>query len=240
MEPTDKAVCILLSYARPQNIQRMVDTVLQSSACGRLILSNNNPDIDIHEFIKSGDDRVEITQSPERRYAVERFVIARECPEQYFLCIDDDLFVSPDQIEQLIEALIREPERPHGMYGEIVHDRDGQLTVETSIHRYDGELDVLNRIYAFTRDHVRRFFEIADLLGTENIDELGPIDDIVLSHSGNSLPRCHDFGDFWECPTSNQKGVALWQEADFLDLRLVCYRKLQKLMNRKGAVKRPS
>ena len=94
------------------------------------------------------------------------------------------------------------------------------VRVKNGVHNVSREVTVLNRIYAFTRTHVQRFFRFLDDLGVADPQDLGPADDIVLSFCGNAPPFCHDVGALEVCLTSNQEGIALWKGEDFDDQRM--------------------
>lgn len=221
----DHATVILLSYARPQNMQPILETVLQAPSCGRIILCNNNPAIDITDHIDPAPDRLSVLQETERWPAVKRFRLAREAPGKYFLCIDDDLFLTAVQIEDLLSELRVQPDRPHGLWGanvQLAADGKGgqRLLLQGGIRNRSGPVRIINRVYAFTDAHVRRFFELLAALGIEDPRDLGPADDILLSFSGAAPPQMHDLGALRDCPTADTPGIALWTEPGFFDRRL--------------------
>jgi hypothetical protein len=216
---------IILSYARPQNMQRLLDAILNSRSCGKVVLSNNNPAIDILDYVDPSPESLEIIQQKEKWEPVKRFCIAREIQSEYFVCIDDDLFLTTAQIDQLVDRMIAEPDVPHGVWGaQFGFEPDGPNTVrprlESGVHNYSGEVRLINRAYAFTRKHVERFFELMEFLGIEDPRDLGPADDILLSYSGTGRPKCHDLGPLENCPTSDQEGIAVWKEQGFFEKRV--------------------
>ena len=184
---------IILSYARPQNIQPTLETILQARSCARIVLSNNNPAIDINDHIALSADRLTVLQQQERWPAIKWFCLAREEPAENFICIDDDLFLTAVQIDGLASRLLETPAVPHGSWGaNVTFRRDPQgresVLLEGGIHNHSGPVRIINRAYAFTAGHVRRFFELLAALGIDDPRDLGPADDILLSHSGNGLP----------------------------------------------------
>ena len=70
------ATFIILSYARLQNYQAILEAILQARSCARIVLSNNNPAIDINDHIALSADRMTVLQQQERRPAVKRFCLA--------------------------------------------------------------------------------------------------------------------------------------------------------------------
>ena len=219
------ATFILLSFARPQNIQRIIDVIRKANCCGRIILSNNQPDIDIFDYIAPSLDRLEVIQQEVKWDPIKRFMIARECGEKYFMCIDDDIFLSSHQIDQLFSRLVLDPSIPHGIWGELYERADGQIKIRQGMRNISRQVSVLNRVYAFTRDHVVRMFELMEILGISDPRNLKRVDDVLLSFAGVGSPQCHDLGTIKDCPTSDQVGIALWQEDKFHTPRLCFHTK---------------
>lgn len=222
---------ILLSYLRPQNIQRILDAMKASKYCRRIILSNNRPAINILDYIEPPGDGLEVIQQKEETLPVNRYSIARARPGEFFVCIDDDIFLTPPQIDTVITALMQDPARPHGVWGEVITMENKTMVVTRGVHNVSREVTILNRVYAVTRTHVQRFFRFLDDLGVTDPQDLGPVDDIVLSFCGTALPFCHDVGALENCPTSNQEGIALWKGERFEDQR-------KEILRRIGALQR--
>jgi hypothetical protein len=227
--PDGAVTFILLSYARPQNIQRIIDAIMKAESCDRIILSNNNPHIDILKYIDPAPEVLEVIQQREKWEPVKRFVIARECESEFFVCIDDDLFLTSRQIDLLVEQLRADPSVAHGICGERVQLVGKRYKLNLGITNFSGEVDVINRAYAFTRHHVQQFFELMEYLGVQDPRQLGRGDDILLSFSGAGRPRCHDLGPLESCPTSDQEGIALWREKGFFEQRVKKFGKLSRL-----------
>ncbi|MBT5109735.1 MAG: glycosyltransferase [Rhodospirillaceae bacterium] len=218
---------ILLSFARPRNLQRIVDTLLKADSCRRVIVSNNQPKIDIRDFLKSADDRVEIIQQDVAWGPVNRYHIARNCPGDFFVSIDDDVFLTPAQIDRLVGELVTDPSRPHGVWGQLLRVDPDKINLFSGVHRINREVDVLNCVYAFTKAQVRRCFELLDLLRLKDLREIGPGDDIFISMSGDQAPFCHDVGPIDLCPSHDQEHVARFCSDNFDARRLRLWRRLQ-------------
>jgi hypothetical protein len=220
---------VLLSYKRPHNMQRIVDAVLDVSEIERVILSNNNPDIDIREWV-DGRGVVEIINQPVRMLYTKRFEIANavDCP--FFFCPDDDTFLSSDQIRFLLDQLRRKPAVAHGMYGQLSAFRDGRFCLASGAHGVTCELDILNRVYCFTKQHLDRVMELSRRLGHASVNEAIYMEDVLLSHAGAARPICHDIGPFDQCPTSDLVGIATYKEDGFSEIRERGYRQLRELL----------
>jgi hypothetical protein len=220
---------ILLSFARPRNLARIVESILRAESRGRIIVCNNQPAIDIRDYLDSGDDRLEIIQTDAVWGPIKRYHIARERPGPFYVSIDDDIFLTPSQIDQLVNALIADPSRAHGVWGQILQIDSGKFNLTSGVHNKNCAVSNLNCVYAFTKTHVRRYFELLEILGMSNLREIGPGDDIFLSFSGAQEPLCHNFGPIEVCPSYNQAGVARFQSENFTTRRIRLYRRLQAL-----------
>ena len=171
---------------------------------------------------------------------VKRFEIARELEGDYFMAVDDDVFLEPAQVERLFAALKAAPEVPHGVVGQTLigppAERGQVLSYET-IERGEGEVDFLNRVYLFTRAQCASLCELLELTDRLEGDRLKLKygDDIVLSFCGHGRPRIHDTGPPLFCNTANRRGVAVWKEFDFQQYRTELYWDLLELKEKREA-----
>ena len=226
---------IILAYKRPQNIDLIVRAALQTPGVGKIIVSNNDPRCNLRRWLTVRHPRVRILNPKERRNVVERLVIAREEPADFFLAIDDDIFLRPEQMQVLCEAVRQNPAVLHGMFGELYSEG----RVQHAQHGRNSTLDVLNRVYCFTREHVEEFFRLVDLLdlGRQETWSQNFCDDILLSFSGAGKPLCHNVGPFLDCPTQGKRGIAAWRQEQFMQKRVPIYNRLQSVKyQREGAV----
>ena len=196
-------VVILLSYARPQNLAGLVDAALACEFVSKVIVSNNNPEIDLLKFVRRRHKRLEIIQQPVHTGCARRVEIARDMGEGHYLCIDDDIYLWPAQICGLSRLLAAQPDSIHGITGEIFPDVFGELSA--SYRNEDRTVEVVNRVYAFTGRQARTFFVLFDTLRAAiSSAQSDPswIEDVLLSHSGEAAPRIHDLGPYIPDPTS--------------------------------------
>lgn len=215
------SVCaILLSYKRQQNMDRILREIAKVPDITRVILSNNNPDVDIHAWINPQDYAVEVVSQPVHTLHTKRYDIALDIPDyEYFFCPDDDVFLTAEQITTLIGHLKANPAVPHGMHGQIKAFFGQTVALTPDVISMDCEVEVLNRIFFFTRAHLLRMVELAQAMGYPGINEARFLDDVILSFTGDGLPLCHDIGEIAECETSNAVGIASWREHDFFRIR---------------------
>src|SRR5262245_61653884 len=217
----EQLTVVLLSYKRPWNMEPIACSALRCDFVDRVILCNNNPDYPIERWVRISDGRLVLLNQKVNRGPRFRFDIAMKEKGNYFLFIDDDIFLYPEQIKVLFVQLLDNPSVPHGVRGQVVFDCkefvDGLYGVETKV-------DILNGVYAFTRAHLLEYLRLE-----EELSGIPMVDDIVLSFAGESVPCCHDVGEILLCPTEPLPGVAVWKQPEFLKHRLAALQKLTKV-----------
>lgn len=211
----EKLTVILLSYRRVRNMEPIVEALLRAAFIERIVVSNNNPEIRIGEWIRLRDERLRLIDQPRRTAPGIRFELAREEPGRFFLSIDDDVLLSPEQVKRLFLALVARPEAPHGIQGEdYVGESKQTFPPYWRVDRKDheGQVDNLNTVYAFTRDHLAEMERLAGLLGLDRaaMAEMGNGEDLLISASGTERPYIHDVGPVAFCLSSHRIGVATW------------------------------
>lgn len=225
-ETSFKATAICLSYRRPDNIPRVLSGILASTCIERVIVCNNNPDVALKNLPL--DTRIHVINQKVHMPAAHRFFLASELEGEYFVSIDDDLFLSGNQVDQLVSFVAKYPEVPHGgPWGQKLVTIENCSRLQGWLYP-DDEVDVLNRAYAFSREHAKKFVALCSILGASNALESGPWDDVVISHSGAGRPKTHHLGDWQSCPSSNDASVALWMQPGFHDSRLRIFNQLRK------------
>lgn len=228
-----KACAILLSYKRPQNMNIMLREIMAVPEISKVILSNNNPEVDIYQWVdESLQDRVEIISQPVHTLYTKRFEIAMEEKFSYFFCPDDDVFLSSSQISYLLNQLKKSPQVPHGFYGQVKTFMGGEVGLASGICGIDCEVDVLNRGYFFTNKHLFNLKKLLIKYGFDNINQAKFMEDVLMSFCGDSRPLCHDIGNIKDCPTSHNEEIATFKQDGFDQIRLNGYLKLCDLTQR--------
>ena len=105
IKSNDKLSVILLSYNRPKNIKWIVKAVAKCSFVDSIFVSNNNPEINIYDFLKINDTRVKVFCQKSHSPPALRFEIASQIESHFFMCIDDDIFLLPYQVRILFLGL---------------------------------------------------------------------------------------------------------------------------------------
>ena len=232
-----KATIILLSYKRPRNIQPMVRSLLKASCVQRVIVSNNNPNLRLEDWLQLRDRRLHVMNQPVRCFPGFRLELARQDGGEYFLSFDDDVFLFPWQVDQLFSRLLETPSVPHGIYGDLFVEESLRTRYPASQHRHgwlgglmniDAPVHVLNRGYAFSRSHLQEVSRLGSLLDID-VGAMPIADDVLLSSAGTALPRCVKLGRILTCPSSARPGVAVSKQKDFRRERARLYCSLRKL-----------
>lgn len=240
---SEKATVIILSYKRVDNIQRMLTSVLPCGFVDRIIVSNNNPDVDITRLITHRDPRLEIIQSEEHKSASYRYEVARACNSEYFICIDDDVFPDPWQLRKMFACLLRNSGSPVGSKGEIYDHYRKEFRQISPRSLFAGDLtrpvDVILHIYVFTRKHLERYFEIVLAIGETN-EAIHSSEDVIISFTGDDLPTFLDVGDMPACSSRDDPDIATYQRPGFMSYRLKLYQKLIFLGKHQSSIRRLS
>jgi len=227
------SVCaILLSYKRPQNIERIIKNLIATPNIKHVILSNNNPDIDLSKWFNLQQYPIEFIQQANHEICIKRFEIALSLPYDYFICPDDDLFLSPKQLETLLDLAQQDRSKVHGIFGQIKSFNDNGFGLFSGVHGVTCEVDILNRVYCFSKEHLLKMIELIKQLNLKSMGDALHIDDLLISFSGQRHPICHDLGEFEDCPSSLEVGIATCAEDGFEAIRLATYRRLTEMTSR--------
>lgn len=229
-----KACAIVLSYARPKNIEWIVRSLLLCPFIDKVIVSNNNPDLKMEDWVRIDDTRLSLLNQETRRRAGYRYEIARHLSYEYYIFLDDDIYLYPAQIEFVYKKLCMNPEIPHGVWGQkvTIHENNA-VEFHNGIRNTNERLDIINRAYFLTGSHAAKFIENMRQLGIEKVENLQYGDDIILSFSGTGKPVCHDIGEIFQCKSTDQEGIALWREGTFNHYREDLFINLLKITSTK-------
>lgn len=216
IENNQKITVIISTYnvKRLKNINPLVRSVLKCKFIQNVIVTNNNPDINIEDWITVRDSRLDLINQPVRRWPGYRWRIAGNINAEYFIIIDDDILLLPNQFKILLQHLIKEPDIAHGITGHLGGDY---------YQNREMEVTVLNQIYAVTQKHINRYLMITNAI-KHDYPEVFPLiekcaDDLIISKSGISNPKIHHIGQLTRCHTARKPGVAIHLGTDFLQER---------------------
>ncbi len=222
---SDSFTAILLSYERPYNISPILQSLLKCEFIEEVIVSNNNPDVDLRSYIKISDKRLNLVQHTERKSCAYRFDLAKNAQCASVICLDDDLFFYPSTLRRLCEEFTVNDNTPLGMTGfRVDWDKTTESHLEVSRFRDEDEtVDVLNRCYLFNRRHLTRYFELSRYIQRTDpslSEDLSLFDDILISASGGTQARvCHS-GDYIPCPSGMDAALAVHRRDSFTAVRI--------------------
>ena len=211
------ALFILTCYnlERMKNIEPIVRSILKCTFIEKIIVSNHNPSVILEHWVRIKDKRLKLVNQMTRRGPGSRWKLAHEEGSEFIILIDDDMLVYPSQLEILFNHLVKQPDIPHGITGHYKSEY---------YQNKEMEVGTLNQIYAITRQHLVKYFELSeaikaiDYMAYEDIEFYA--DDILISKSGINKPRIHNVGTLLRCPTARKPGVAMHLEENFLKKRI--------------------
>lgn len=211
---------ILLSYARPKNIDLILSAVVACDFVSEIIISNNNPEVPLEQFIHVHDPRIRIIHQPRRAPASVRCDLSLNAAEPWILAIDDDVFPSARQVRAIFHRLVAAPYAVHGYGGEVWGDPPAKATYRAvRWPRGTVPVDTLMWAFAYTRNQVETYFDMLDQLGIVNA-ELKSSEDVPLSYAGRGPALIHGVGPMCRCPSDSEPEVATWMRPGFFEHRL--------------------
>lgn len=220
MSPSPSTAVIIINYKRPQNIGRIVSAAAEALPASPIhVIDHGEGPCSLIGREDIPWDRCWLRTQPNAGPGV-RVQIAAHGPFDHYLCIDDDTFLDADQIKRLMLRLEIEPERAHGVTGQMLRrGPEGAYSLEDCIS-YPTFVTVLNRVYAFTRARAAAALKLAELVGYDRWEAVTRTDDILLSSAGALPCRVHDLGRFGVCSTSAADGIAIHRGEGFHDERI--------------------
>jgi hypothetical protein len=223
---TQSLAVIILNYKRPQNIGAIASAAREALPDAPVFILDQG---EREDFRERGDipwGEVWVQRARVNRGAGSRVPLACRLPFDFYVAIDDDVFLTAEQIRRLAELVRAQPDRAHGVWGERLELHQGAIKFRTSITGIDEALSNLNEVYAFSRGQAAAAIQLAARLGFPSWEDVKVGNDILLSCASPHPPLCHDLGAIRHCPTSNEPGIAVWRSEGFRERRAEIYRKL--------------
>ena len=212
--PSATAV-IILNWKRPQNIGRIVRLTSDALPQATIFVIDHGEGLDrLADRHDVPLDRCWVRTQTNAGPGV-RFKLAAEWPFDRYLCIDDDTFLTIDQIQALMDKLQQNPDGAHGVIGQMFVQEPSYI--EKVKVTGDGEVSILNCVYAFGRSRALATLQLAASLGYKSWDDVARTDDILLSCAGPS--RIHNLGSIEQCDTSSAEGIATVRTSGFQEER---------------------
>jgi hypothetical protein len=218
---------ILLSHNRPYNLNFIVDTALRNQFVDRVVVSNSNRRVKIGEWVHIKDPKLVLIDETKDTGPGRRFALCCQSSCEYFLSVDDDIFLTPNQWKVLFEQLVLNDAVPHGIKGNQYEPKEQSSGFNVfNAFGLEQEVDVLVGAYAFTRQHLNCLLMLAEVLNIGQLSDLRNGEDILLSFSGTGKPRIHSIGRIMECASNSLRGVAISKTIDsFMEERARLFEK---------------
>lgn len=172
---------VILNWKRPDNLFKILDGWQASPLIRSAIVWNNNPMMEIRHpwatVINANDDLG----------LYSRIAAACLVPTEGVLLQDDDLLISPDELEVLHHHWLADPEVIHGLFGRRF-DADSDHAVRVDLCE-DTAPVVLTRMMLLRRRILPEFFKLAGLFHEEQAHSrpYGNGEDIILSYAAMGL-----------------------------------------------------
>lgn len=200
MGKLEKITAVLLSWKRFKNTPIILDNLYRSENVDEIILWKNNPDIQL--FYKN--KKLLLFNSPSNFWTSARWFVALLAKNPNILFVDDNLVLTPSQINILLKNYLLNNERIYGCFGRNLEDN--KYVFKPAM----GEVDiVLGRVMLFNKQYLYQFFKwLQGKVG--NIE-----DDILFSLLFKKKHYIVDVGTVKELPSP----YALWRRKDHGHLR---------------------
>jgi hypothetical protein len=216
---SDSLAVIILNYKRPQNIGRIVAAAREALPEAPIHIYDQSEREDFRLRDDIPWEEVWVQHAKVNGGSGARLMLATRLPFEFYVAIDDDTFLSPQQVRRLAELVRGESDRAHGVYGQRLELIEGKIAWRNGMWGIDGAVSILNLAYAFSRNQAAAAMELAMRLGLATWVDIGLLDDVMLSCASVKPPLCHNLGGIEQCPTSSQPGIAQWVEAKFAERR---------------------
>jgi hypothetical protein len=223
---TSSLAFIIENYKRPQNIGTIVRSAREALPDADIFILDQAEQDDLGARDDIPWSEVWLQRAEINRGAGARVPLAVRLPFDLYIAIDDDTFLTPPQIARLAELLRAEPDRAHGIWGQRLEFDQGVVSMRSDITRVNAALSVLNLAYGFSRTQAAAAIALSARLGFASWDDVGVVDDLLLSCASTKPPLCHDLGPNAFCPTSRSPEIATWQTDGFGARRLEIARRL--------------
>lgn len=197
------ATAILLSWKRVENLARIVEQLKKSNRIGEIFVWNNNPDLTLDLPVDA------VINSPRNFSCLARYCLVPLAANDVVWFQDDDVLVTPAQLETVFMHYERDPSRIYGCRGRNVVN--GQYTWATIY----GDCDIiLGQAMLFHRNLYRHAFATLGALGPMTEDDIAFSLSCDRRHFAVNVEPIQDLGDDDE--------VALWKRPNHFEKRQEC------------------
>jgi glycosyltransferase involved in cell wall biosynthesis len=189
----------LLSWKRPHNLQRIVDSLGQHNFIGEILVWNNNPNI----ALRLAGSKVRIIQSEANEICYGRFLCAREARFDIIYTQDDDVLVQ--NVATLYRRFLQDDSC-------ITHALASQHMRQQARYQYpEGHHAMLGWGSFFRKEWLSTLDSYVLQHGSDEILRWGAdkIFTILLNRTHNTCPA-----KLYPLPHGTTKGIAMYRDAD--------------------------
>lgn len=210
-----KAAVILTNYRRPANLPKQLSMLADVRGEFDVIVVDNadhgrslRSQIDIEDWYIYLENGTNLGGG-------YRILISCGLSYDALVAIDDDVFLSTDQVLLIKRAILEEPERLHGFWGQGVARNSDRRELPGFYSPQTRVVSVVSRVYGYTPRLAFKAVAVAQQLGFPTWADIGWTEDILLSAASKNAPICHGIDQLATCETSNLVGIATWKNPGF-------------------------
>ncbi len=173
----NKISVIILNYNRPHNIQNLVPKLVEYQNIGEIIISHGKPET---EIIINHPKVINETTFRNKYYSMTRFYIAKQAKYDLILYLDDDILLSEDELNKLIN--MANNKGYNNLYGPVKRACSSKGYGNDNID--DNNLIILTGLALIgkkTSLEVLKLMEENKLIYNKVIEEKGNGEDILFS-----------------------------------------------------------
>jgi hypothetical protein len=224
-----KAAILLTNYLRPKSLERQLTTFKAVRDIFEIyVIDNSTRDVNLRRRINI-ENWYTYIENGVNLGAGYRFLMSSGLPHDFIIAVDDDIFLTIDQLLLLYEALRSNPDRVHGVWGQTLDFQLKGHPLKGGICKETKAVHVISRVYAYTPQISLRSMCVARDVGFASWWDIGPTDDILLSAASFESPLCHAVDELSVCETADTEGIATWRTAGFFASRNILIEKLLRL-----------
>jgi hypothetical protein len=214
-----KAALLLTNYLRPGSLQKQLRTLKSvRDTFDIYVIDNSDRRSNLRHKIAL-ENWYYYIENGTNLGAGYRFLMSSGLPHEFLIAIDDDIFLTIDQLSFLYQALRADPNRLHGVWGQTLDFKSEGHLLRGGLQGKTVAVQVISRVYAYTPQIAFRSICVAKEAGFTTWRDIGPTDDILLSAASFEAPICHAVADLSVCNTSDADGIATWKTKGFFPAR---------------------
>lgn len=195
MNPLAKVSCIIVTYNAENWIEKCLNSVLQSTIACTIVVFDNNSDDRTAEIIRNQYPQVTYIQSNENlgfgKANNKAIQLAFDAEADYFFLLNQDAWVEPETIEQLVDKFNQHPE--YGILSPLQYFNSEKLDRKFKSYLKDMDEKSIQNLSAAERDSIVdiRFVNAALWLMSRKCIETVGLFAPIFDHYGEDQNYAH-------------------------------------------------